>query len=35
MGAKTIELDSSHVPMLSKPEAITAVILEAVKAVSK
>ncbi len=34
MGAKTVELDSSHVPMLSKPQAVLEVILDAAKAVS-
>ena len=29
MGAKTIELTSSHLSMISHPEAITALILEA------
>ena len=34
MGAKTVELDSSHVPMLSKPEAVLEVIFDAARAVS-
>ena len=34
MGAKTLELDSSHVPMLSKPEAVLEVIRSAAKAAS-
>jgi hypothetical protein len=34
MGAKTIELVSSHVPMLSQPKAVLDVIRDAVKAVS-
>lgn len=34
MGAKTIELDSSHVPMLSKPHAVLEVIRSAARAVS-
>lgn len=34
MDAKTVELDSSHVPMLSKPQAVIDVILEAANAVS-
>jgi pimeloyl-ACP methyl ester carboxylesterase len=34
MGAKTLELDSSHVPMLSQPHAVLDVILDAAKAVS-
>jgi pimeloyl-ACP methyl ester carboxylesterase len=34
MGAKTIELDSSHVPMLSKPQAILDVIRNAATAVA-
>lgn len=34
MGAKTIELDSSHVPMLSKPKAVADLILEAARAVA-
>ena len=34
MNARTVELDSSHVPMLSKPEAVLDVIREAAKAVS-
>lgn len=34
MGAKTVELDSSHVPMLSKPQAVLEVILDAAKTVS-
>jgi hypothetical protein len=29
MGAKTIELESSHVSMISHPDAITNLILEA------
>jgi hypothetical protein len=33
--AHVSEVDASHVSMLSQPDAITAVILEAVKAVSK
>ena len=33
MGATTIELQSSHVPMLSQPEAVLDVIRDAVKAV--
>jgi pimeloyl-ACP methyl ester carboxylesterase len=32
MGAKTVELHSSHVPMLSKPEAVLEVIRNAAKA---
>ena len=35
MGAKTVELDSSHVPMLSKPEAVLEVIRNAAKAIQK
>jgi len=34
MDAKTVELDSSHVPMLSKPEAVLEVIRNAAKAAS-
>jgi pimeloyl-ACP methyl ester carboxylesterase len=34
MGAKTVELDSSHVPMLSKPEAVLDVIRDAAKQVA-
>jgi pimeloyl-ACP methyl ester carboxylesterase len=34
MGAKSVELDSSHVPMLSKPQAMLEVILNAARAVS-
>ena len=34
MDAKTLELDSSHVPMLSKPEAVIDVILDAARAVA-
>jgi len=34
MGAKTVELDSSHVPMMSKPQAVIEVILDAANAVS-
>ena len=34
MSAKTVELDSSHVPMLSKPEAVLEVIRSAAKAAS-
>ncbi len=33
MGATTIELQSSHVPMLSQPQAVLDVIRDAVKAV--
>jgi pimeloyl-ACP methyl ester carboxylesterase len=33
MGAKVTELDSSHVPMLSQPQAVVDVILNAAKAV--
>lgn len=33
MGAKTVELKSSHVPMLSQPKAVLEVIREAAKAV--
>jgi hypothetical protein len=33
MGATTYELDSSHVPMLSRPERVLDVIRAAVKAV--
>lgn len=32
MDAKTLELESSHVPMLSKPEAVVEVILDAARA---
>lgn len=32
MDAKNTELDSSHVPMLSKPEAVVSVILDAARA---
>ena len=32
MGATTVEVDSSHVPMLSKPQAVLGVILDAAKA---
>jgi pimeloyl-ACP methyl ester carboxylesterase len=35
MGATTTELDSSHVPMLSQPERVLAVIRDAAKAVQK
>jgi pimeloyl-ACP methyl ester carboxylesterase len=35
MSAKTVELDSSHVSMLSKPDAVLAVIRDAAKAVSR
>jgi hypothetical protein len=34
MGAKTIEVKSSHVPMLSHPKVVLDVIREAAKAVS-
>jgi pimeloyl-ACP methyl ester carboxylesterase len=34
MGAKTVELDSSHVPMLSQPHAVLDVIRNAAKAIS-
>ncbi len=34
MGAKTIELDSSHVPMLSKPQAVLDVIRKAATAIT-
>jgi pimeloyl-ACP methyl ester carboxylesterase len=34
MGAKTVELASSHVPMLSQPKAVLDVIRQAAKAVS-
>jgi pimeloyl-ACP methyl ester carboxylesterase len=34
MGAKTVELDSSHVPMLSQPHAVLDVIRNAAKAVT-
>jgi pimeloyl-ACP methyl ester carboxylesterase len=34
MGAKTVELKSSHVPMLSQPRAVLDVIRDAAKAVS-
>jgi pimeloyl-ACP methyl ester carboxylesterase len=34
MGAKTVEADSSHVPMLSQPELVLDVIREAARAVS-
>jgi pimeloyl-ACP methyl ester carboxylesterase len=34
MGAKTVELDSSHVPMLSQPQAVLEVIRGAINAVS-
>jgi len=34
MGAKTVELDSSHVPMLSQPDAVLDVIRNAAKAVT-
>jgi pimeloyl-ACP methyl ester carboxylesterase len=33
MKAKTVELDSSHVPMLSQPEAVLSVIRDAAKSV--
>jgi hypothetical protein len=33
MGATTYELDSSHVPMLSQPERVLAVIRDAATAV--
>ena len=35
MGATTVELDSSHVPMLSQPERVLDVIRAAAKAVQK
>ena len=35
MGATTVELGSSHVPMLSQPQAVLDVIRNAVKAVQK
>ena len=35
MGAKTVEVNSSHVPMLSKPQAVIDVILDAAKATVK
>jgi pimeloyl-ACP methyl ester carboxylesterase len=34
MGAKTYELDSSHVPMLSQPAEVAKVIFEAAKTAS-
>jgi pimeloyl-ACP methyl ester carboxylesterase len=34
MKAKTVELDSSHVPMLSQPEAVLSVIRDAAKSIS-
>jgi hypothetical protein len=34
MGATTIEVDSSHVPMLSQPRAVLDVIRNAAKAVT-
>jgi pimeloyl-ACP methyl ester carboxylesterase len=34
MGAKTVEADSSHVPMLSKPELVLDVIRAAANAVA-
>jgi pimeloyl-ACP methyl ester carboxylesterase len=34
MGAKTVELESSHVPMLSKPQAVLEVIRNAAKSVA-
>jgi pimeloyl-ACP methyl ester carboxylesterase len=34
MGAKTVELDSSHVPMLSRPAEVLKVIIEAANAAS-
>jgi len=35
MNAKTTELQSSHVPMLSQPQRVYEVILDAAKAVQK
>jgi pimeloyl-ACP methyl ester carboxylesterase len=35
MGATTIEVDSSHVPMLSQPRAVLDVIRNAAKAIQK
>jgi len=35
MGATTIEVDSSHVPMLSHPKVVIDVIREAAKAVQE
>ena len=34
MGANTVELDFSHVPMLSQPDAVLDVIRNAAKAVT-
>jgi len=34
-GAKTVELKGSHVIMVSQPQAVTDVILEALQAVAK
>jgi hypothetical protein len=34
MGAKTYEVDASHVPMLSRPAEVTKVIFEAAKTAS-
>ncbi|HEV2651334.1 MAG TPA: hypothetical protein VGU69_08750 [Rhizomicrobium sp.] len=34
MGAKTVELQSSHVPMLSQPDAVLQVIRDAAKSLS-
>jgi hypothetical protein len=31
-GAATVEIDSSHVAMVSNPQAVTELILEAIKA---
>jgi len=35
MGATTVELRSSHVPMLSQPQAVLDVICNAAKAIQK
>jgi hypothetical protein len=35
MGATTVELRSSHVPMLSQPQAVLDVIRNAAKAIQK
>jgi len=34
MGAKTVEVNSSHVPMLSQPDAVLAVIRDAARSIS-
>ena len=34
MGARTVEVDSSHVAMLSKPEVVIEVIRDAAKAIA-